>query len=123
MLNNHQKEEEFALIEEKEEDIDTNKEDDIDLDDEGDDSENEDKQDNEASNENKDQPAKKRTRRKRHDLRGREFTCKCGKSYLSIIALKCHQRVKHKSKLKDGSSRKRGRPKKYVKHLLYNTLK
>lgn len=43
---------------------------------------------------------KKKTRRTRKDEEGRNFTCPCGKSYLSYPALYTHVKTKHEGKVK-----------------------
>jgi hypothetical protein len=42
---------------------------------------------------------KKKTRRTRKDEEGRNFTCPCGKSYLSYPALYTHTKTKHHGKV------------------------
>ena len=56
-----------------------------------------------------------RRRRSRHELEGRNFTCECGKSYLSQPALNNHIKNKHQELLKGQPKRNKGRPRKYPK--------
>lgn len=56
-----------------------------------------------------------RQRRSKHELVGRDFTCECGKSYLSQPALNNHIKKKHPEKLEGEPQRSRGRPRKYPK--------
>ena len=51
---------------------------------------------NDKSNNNEE---KKKTRRTRKDEDGRDFTCPCGKSYLSYPALYTHIKTKHQGKV------------------------
>ena len=53
------------------------------------------KQDKNYSEENHDE---KRRRRPRSDEEGRNFSCSCGKSYLSYPALYTHIKTKHNGK-------------------------
>ena len=58
---------------------------------------------------------KERRRRSRYELTGRNFTCECGKSYLSQPALSNHIKTKHLERLEGQPKRNRGRPPKYPK--------
>ena len=53
-----------------------------------------------------------RKRRSKKEIEGRDYTCECGKSYLSYQALYTHKRTKHADpvKLEDIPKKKRGRP-------------
>lgn len=53
--------------------------------------------DHERDRENNEQ--KKKTRRTRKDEEGRNFSCPCGKSYLSYPALYTHIKTKHCGKI------------------------
>ena len=57
----------------------------------------------------------RRRRRSRHVLIGRNFTCECGKSYLSIVALNTHIKNKHPELIEGKPKRNKGRPPKYPK--------
>ena len=59
----------------------------------------------------------KRRRRSRHELIGRDFTCECGKSFLSQPALNFHIKTKHPHFLEGQPKRDRGRPRKYPKKI------
>ena len=70
-----------------------------------------------------------RQRRSKHELEGRNFTCDCGKSYLSQPALNFHIKKKHPEFLEGEPQRTRGRPRKYPKkvnedfeHTKYDTF-
>ena len=56
-----------------------------------------------------------RRRRSKHELIGRNFTCECGKSYLSQPALNNHIKTKHPKRLEGQPKRERGRPRKNPK--------
>jgi hypothetical protein len=59
----------------------------------------------------------KRKRRSKNDQDGRLFSCECGKSYLSQLALNNHKKSKHETQDYNEASimrRGRGRPKKNV---------
>lgn len=66
------------------------------------------------------QPGMKQKRRSKNDFSGRDFTCGCGKTYLSYPALYTHIRTKHNGKAPDGTNASqvikqiggRGRPRK-----------
>lgn len=63
----------------------------------------------------------KQKRRSKTDQKNRNYTCGCGKSYLSYPALYTHIKTKHSGVYPEGtisnlisSSKKRGRPKKFL---------
>lgn len=66
------------------------------------------------------QPGAKQKRRSKNDSKGRDYTCGCGKTYLSYPALYTHIRTKHNGKIPDGTNanqvqnkiKGRGRPRK-----------
>jgi hypothetical protein len=67
----------------------------------------------------------KRKRRSKKDQNGRLFSCECGKSYLSQLALNNHRKSKHDFISSDksvSSKRGRGRPKKAGLKSLYENL-
>ena len=65
-------------------------------------------------------PGTKQKRRSKNDCKGRDYTCGCGKTYLSYPALYTHIRTKHNGKTPDGTNANqafnkvggRGRPRK-----------
>lgn len=63
----------------------------------------------------------KRKRRSKHEKEGRNFVCNiCEKSYLSQPALNNHKNTKHNVNEGQVEKRARGRPRKYVRILIYN---
>ena len=65
----------------------------------------------------------KQKRRKRNDQINRNYSCGCGKSYLSYPALYTHLKQKHNGKQPEGtnfphgnSNRKKGRPIKVINY-------
>ena len=56
---------------------------------------------------------KERYRRKKNENNGKEFTCDCGKLFMSKIALNSHIKLKHPEKIEGKIKKGRGRPKKY----------
>ena len=64
-------------------------------------------------------PGTKQKRRSKNETSGRDFTCGCGKTYLSYPALYTHIKTKHNGKTPEGTNanqlqdgRGRGRPRK-----------
>ena len=54
-----------------------------------------------------------RHRRSKHEQKGRDFACECGKAFLSQPALNNHKKTKHPELLEGLPKRGRGRPRKY----------